>query len=118
MYNCKRRFAPRLSGPSWLNSDFEFVATYEPGATRSQFAQMMANVLVERFGLVFHVVSSEVNGFEMTVGKGAPGLPHLRRGLLKRIRRAPNAVSLTRKAFRSWCRANFGPPHPSTVLIV
>jgi|SRR5579862_6992592 len=61
-----------ISGPSWLDSQYAVTAKIPPGATRDQYQQMMANLLVERFGLVFHRVPKELSGYDLVVAPGGP----------------------------------------------
>ncbi len=65
----------QLSGPSWLNTEFYTVTAKEPpGTTLEQFRHMLANLLVERFGLVAHRVMKDLPGYEIVVAKGGQKL--------------------------------------------
>ena len=60
----------RLAGPRWLDEDkFDIVAKAPAGSTKEQVNQMLQNLLVERFGLVFHWEDRELPTYEMQVGK-------------------------------------------------
>jgi len=75
-------FDDRISGPPWIESEWYAVtATIPPGTNREQFRQMLVNLLAERFGLVFHGVTKEVPGYELTVGKGGAKIASLPSGL-------------------------------------
>jgi uncharacterized protein (TIGR03435 family) len=61
----------QLEGPSWIYSERYAVKAKAPsGTTAEQFRQMMANLLVERFGLAFHSVAKEIPSYAITVAKG------------------------------------------------
>lgn len=63
----------QIANPSWLDSQpFDIEATLPPGATRDQFREMLTNLLAERFHLVLHRESKDVDGFQLIVGKGGP----------------------------------------------
>jgi uncharacterized protein (TIGR03435 family) len=47
-------------------------AIYTAGATMTQYREMLANLLAERFGLIFHRVPTEVHGYELVVADGGP----------------------------------------------
>ncbi len=65
----------RITGPGWLGSDrFDIAATIPPGATPEQFTMMLRNLLAERFHLVVHNESKEVQGYELVTAKGGPKL--------------------------------------------
>jgi uncharacterized protein (TIGR03435 family) len=67
--------ANQVSGPSWLNTEWYTVtAKLPPGTTKSEFNQMLANLLVERFGLTFHRVMKDFPGYEISVAQGGPKL--------------------------------------------
>ena len=60
----------RLAGPRWLDEDkFDIVAKAPTGSTKEQVNLMLQNLLVERFGLVFHWDDRELPTCEMQVGK-------------------------------------------------
>ena len=68
----------RISGPSWLDTEwYSVTAKLPPGATMDQFRQMMANLLTERFGLVFHRLSKDLSGYALVVARGGPKLTAL-----------------------------------------
>ncbi len=61
----------RLLGPRWLDDDkFDIVAKAPAGSTREQVNLMLQNLLVERFGLVFHWEDRESPTYEIQVSKG------------------------------------------------
>lgn len=59
----------RISGPLWIENEYSLEATLPPGTTNKDIPQMTRNLLAERFGLKFHDVDKEVQGFELTVGE-------------------------------------------------
>src|SRR5579863_10342124 len=63
-YGGARTLTPdQVSGPDWLRTEwYRVAATMPPTTTVEQFRQMMANLLAERFGLVVHHASKEVDG--------------------------------------------------------
>ena len=63
-------FGERISGPPWIENEYSVVATIPPGSTREDVARMFQNLLTERFGLKFHGLDKEVQGFELTIGPG------------------------------------------------
>jgi uncharacterized protein (TIGR03435 family) len=64
----------QLLGPSFLAAStsadqYSIVAKVPPGATKDQFNQMLQELLVERFGLVFHHETKNVAYYELVVAK-------------------------------------------------
>lgn len=65
----------QINGPSWLDSErFDITAKVPAGATKEEVRTMMQNLLAERFHLTLHREKKELQGFELTVGKGGPKL--------------------------------------------
>jgi len=65
----------QISGPSWLSTErYAVTAKLPPGTSLEQMRQMLANLLAERFGLVFHRVMKDFPGYAITVAKGGPKL--------------------------------------------
>jgi uncharacterized protein (TIGR03435 family) len=63
----------RLSGPSWLISEYyDIAATLAPDTTTDQFKEMLRNLLSERFGLGFHYVKKDFIVYSLVVAKGGP----------------------------------------------
>lgn len=62
-------FGERISGPLWIENEYSVAATIPPGSTDKDLPQMFQNLLAERFGLKFHDVDKEVQGFELTIGQ-------------------------------------------------
>lgn len=61
--------------PDWTRRDrFEIIANVPPGATTEQFQEMLQDLLNVRFGLAFHRMKKEIDGFSLTVAKGGPKL--------------------------------------------
>ena len=59
----------QVSAPSWLNQVFvDIQATIPKGATVSQVPEMLQRLLEERFGLVVHRETRQVDGYELVVG--------------------------------------------------
>src|SRR5215469_12278915 len=48
---------------------FDIEATLPRGATKEQYRQMLRNLLVERFGLKYHIDTRDVDGYELQAGK-------------------------------------------------
>jgi uncharacterized protein (TIGR03435 family) len=60
----------QVSEPSWLNdSRFDIQATIPAGATREQVPGMLQALLAERFGMVAHRESREMEIYSLIVGK-------------------------------------------------
>lgn len=71
----------QVSGPSWLfepntltPNRYDIVANVPPGTTGEQANEMLRNLLVDRFHLVFHTVRKDFEGYALTVAKGGPKL--------------------------------------------
>ena len=65
----------QASGPAWLSSErYDITATIPAGTTKEQTARMLQNLLAERFGLALHHETRDLQGFELTVGKGGSKL--------------------------------------------
>jgi uncharacterized protein (TIGR03435 family) len=62
----------RISGPAWLGSEYDITAQLPARATDRQLRQMLADLLADRFGLVFHRVPKEMTVYELTVASGGP----------------------------------------------
>ena len=62
-------FGERISGPLWIEDEYSVAATIPPGSTTKNLPQMFQNLLTERFGLKFHDVDKDVQGFELTIGQ-------------------------------------------------
>src|SRR5581483_6279173 len=57
-------------GPSWWDSDrFDMLGTMPEGATQEQVPEMMQWLLVERFCLVAHGETKEMQAYALVVGK-------------------------------------------------
>jgi uncharacterized protein (TIGR03435 family) len=65
----------QISGPAWLDNErYDVVAKVPEGATKEQFALMLQNLLVERFGLKYHRETKELPLYELTVAKNGSKL--------------------------------------------
>jgi uncharacterized protein (TIGR03435 family) len=53
---------------------YEIVATVPPDTTKGEANEMLKNLLVERFGLVYHIEQRRVDAYRLTVAKGGPKL--------------------------------------------
>jgi uncharacterized protein (TIGR03435 family) len=53
---------------------YEIEATVPSGATRKDAEEMLKNLLVERFGLLYHLQERDFDGYRLTVAKGGPKL--------------------------------------------
>ena len=64
-----------IDGPSWIGAtQFVIQATLKPGATKEQAAEMLRNLLVDRFKIKAHTGSKEESYYEMTLVKMGPKL--------------------------------------------
>jgi uncharacterized protein (TIGR03435 family) len=68
------QFGTHITGPSWLDTPYNFTAKLPPGTTSAQMREMFRSFLTERFGLVFHKETKKVAGYELVVGLGGPKL--------------------------------------------
>jgi uncharacterized protein (TIGR03435 family) len=69
--------AYQISGPDWLDSDsgrFVIEATIHPGATKGQVAQMLQNLLADRFKFTAHRETRNVPLYELLLIKKGPTL--------------------------------------------
>jgi len=71
----------QISGPDWATTDdlrsaarFEISAKVPPGTTKEQAAEMLQNLLAERFQLALHHVTKEVSGHALVVARGGSKL--------------------------------------------
>jgi uncharacterized protein (TIGR03435 family) len=70
----------QIVGPSWTRdamyrndwNNYAIDAAIPPNTTPDQFHQMLQNLLVERFHLVFHHETRGFPGYELVVDKGGP----------------------------------------------
>jgi uncharacterized protein (TIGR03435 family) len=59
----------------WLSKNrFDIVAKVPLGATREDANEMLKNLLVERFGLAYHMEKRDFDGYRLTVAKGGSKL--------------------------------------------
>ncbi len=69
--------ALQISGPASLektDDHYDIVAKVPAGASKEDLKTMLQNLLVERFGLVFHRETKDLQGYELVVGKNGPKL--------------------------------------------
>lgn len=71
----------QISGPDWATTDdlraaarFDISAKVLPGTTKEQSAEMLQNLLAERFQLALHHVTREFSGFALVVARSGPKL--------------------------------------------
>jgi uncharacterized protein (TIGR03435 family) len=67
----------QISGPAWIRdfvsgNYYSVDAVIPPGATKDQFHQMLQDLLVKRYHLVFHREKRDFPGYELVVDKGGP----------------------------------------------
>jgi uncharacterized protein (TIGR03435 family) len=66
----------QIAGPAWIrdvtSNYYTIDATVPPDTTKDQFHQMLQNLLVERFHLVFHREKRDFPGYQLVVDKGVP----------------------------------------------
>jgi uncharacterized protein (TIGR03435 family) len=73
-YQIERVQYYRLSGPEWMRQlpGFDLNARVPAGATKDDLAAMLRNLLADRFKLVVHRESREVQEYDLVVAKGGP----------------------------------------------
>ncbi|HEY6345630.1 MAG TPA: TIGR03435 family protein [Bryobacteraceae bacterium] len=73
-YQIERPQYYRLSGPDWMQElpGFDLSARVPAGATKDDLAAMLRNLLADRFKLVVHHESREVQEYDLVVAKGGP----------------------------------------------
>jgi len=71
----------QISGPDWAAGDdvrnadrFDITAKVPAGATAEQVAEMLQNLLAERFQLTLHRVTKEFSGYSLAIAKGGSRL--------------------------------------------
>ena len=65
----------QVSGPDWLGSDrYDIVAKIPDGATREQFQAMLQKLVADRFHLVLHHETRDLQGYQLTVGRNGSRL--------------------------------------------
>ena len=65
----------QLSAPDWVSSQrYDIVAQVPPGASREQCNRMLQTLLNERFHMVVHHETKELQGFELVTGRGGSKL--------------------------------------------
>lgn len=71
-YDIKRY---QLTAPDWANNaNFEITAKLPPDTTKDQLAEMIRNLLAERFKLEFHWIKKEMPMYDLVLAKGGPKL--------------------------------------------
>jgi uncharacterized protein (TIGR03435 family) len=64
-----------IDGPGWLDSQAVAVeATMPPETTKAQFQEMLRNLILERFGLQYHVAKKEITGYTLVIARNGPKL--------------------------------------------
>jgi uncharacterized protein (TIGR03435 family) len=64
-------FSNQVAGPSWVFSERYDIAAKAPDHTPpDQIPRMLQNLLIERFQLVLHQESRELDGYALVMGKG------------------------------------------------
>lgn len=62
----------------WLGKSgsprYDIEATVPSGATRNDAEEMLKNLLIQRFGLAYHIQKRDFDGYRLTVAKGGPKL--------------------------------------------
>ena len=53
---------------------YDIEATVAAGATREGASEMLKNLLIERFGLAYHMQERDFDGYRLTIAKGGPKL--------------------------------------------
>jgi uncharacterized protein (TIGR03435 family) len=73
-YQIERLQYYRLSAPDWTKQlpGFDLNARVPAGATKDDLAAMLRNLLADRFKLVVHRESREVQEYDLVVAKGGP----------------------------------------------
>ena len=67
----------QIVAPAWIRDyppepRYTLIATMPPDTTREQFEQMLQNLLIERFHLVFHRETRKFPGYDLVVDKDGP----------------------------------------------
>jgi uncharacterized protein (TIGR03435 family) len=63
----------RLSAPDWMQmTRFDVRAVVPEGTTKEQFTTMLQNLLADRFRVVVHRESREIQRYELVVAKNGP----------------------------------------------
>jgi uncharacterized protein (TIGR03435 family) len=73
-YQIERVQYYRLSGPDWMRQlpGFDLSARVPAGATKDDLAAMLRTLLADRFKLVVHRESRELQEYDLVVAKGGP----------------------------------------------
>jgi uncharacterized protein (TIGR03435 family) len=75
LYYAYGAHSDQITGPEWLGLEqYDVVAKIPPGTSPEQFTLMLRNLLSERFHLVLHHESREVQGYDLVVAKSGPKL--------------------------------------------
>jgi uncharacterized protein (TIGR03435 family) len=69
----------QIKGPAWLRDFsampfYDIVATMPAGSSKEQVENMLRNLLIERFHMVFHHETGNFPGYELVVDKSGPKL--------------------------------------------
>jgi uncharacterized protein (TIGR03435 family) len=78
------RDGDQISAPDsiekWLRANtltgahYDIVAKVPSGTTKAETNEMLKNLLIDRFGLSYHMEKRELDGYRMTIAKGGPKL--------------------------------------------
>jgi uncharacterized protein (TIGR03435 family) len=65
----------QITGPDWLSVErYDILAKVPPGSTKQQVNLMLQNVLAERFHVVLHHQTKDLQGYELRLAKNGPKL--------------------------------------------
>ena len=84
----------QLSVPAWFDTEhYDIAAKVSAGTTDDQFAIMIQNLLVQRFGLKLHHETREFSAYDLVVAKGGPKLQQSDRSVAQAPRRPGNTAA-------------------------
>ncbi len=68
-------YEQQISGPGWLRNDsFDVMARFPRGTAEEDFRAMLRNLLIERFGLIVHTETRDLQVYALVVGRRGPRL--------------------------------------------
>lgn len=105
-YNLKQY---QIQGPEWIGSEhFDISAKLPEGAKRNQVAEMIQNLLADRFQVKFHRESKEFPVYALVAGKSGPKIKESALDAGESAEGGAGAVNVTASGGRNGVSVNLG----------
>lgn len=77
----------QIDGPGWIKTEkYDLMATMSSGVTRTEMQEMLRSLIAERFHLMAHEETRNIDGYELSISKtGSKLKPHQETGSEERV---------------------------------